>query len=305
MKKITVLMGGTSNERTVSLESGTNVAKALASLGKYEVTPLVLDADNLDTLPAGTDAVYIALHGGWGENGGVQRALNARHIPYTGPGVEASVLAMDKILTKKRLEERGVLTGAWYLASAGDNAPCRLPFPVVVKAPRDGSSVGIYKCADEAAYQEALQKAWKIDAEKYPTLPCAALVEAFISGREMTVGIIDGKPLPVIEIVAPNGWYGYEAKYESNETRYPFLADATLSAALQAEALKAWDALGCRGVTRVDFRVDDAGRGYVLELNTSPGFTAHSLVPKAGMAQGLTFAEVCDKILCAADYDRT
>lgn len=305
MKKITVLMGGTSNERTVSLESGGNVAKALASLGKYAVQPLVLDADNLDALPAGTDAVYIALHGGWGENGGVQHALNKRHIPYTGPGEAASILAMDKILTKQRLEERGVSTGAWYVVKAGDLTPCRLPFPVVVKAPRDGSSVGIYKCTDDASYKTALQEAWRIDREKFPNLPCAALVEAFIPGREMTVGIIDGKPLPVIEIVAPNGWYGYEAKYQSEETRYPFLTDAALAAALQCEALKAWTALGCRGVTRVDFRVDASGRGYVLELNTSPGFTAHSLVPKAGMALGLTFAEVCDKILGAADYDRT
>ena len=305
MKKVTVLMGGTSNERAVSLASGANVAKALASLGTYDVTPLVLEADNLDTLPAGTEVVYIALHGGWGEDGGVQQALNERGIPYTGPGVEASRLAMDKILTKKRLDQRGVCTGEWYITRKDSTRRCRLPFPVVVKAPRDGSSVGVYKCNNEEEYALAVRKAWAIDAEKYPEKQCVALVEEFIPGREMTVGIIDDAPLPVIEIVAPGGWYGYTAKYKSDDTRYPFVTDAKLSAALQKDALRAWNALGCRGVARVDFRVDANGYGYVLELNTSPGFTAHSLVPKAGMALGLSFAQVCDRILRAADFDRT
>ncbi|HBO99123.1 MAG TPA: D-alanine--D-alanine ligase [Verrucomicrobia bacterium] len=305
MKKVTVLMGGTSNERAVSLASGTNVAQALASLGAYDVTPLVLDEDNLDALPAGTDAVYIALHGGWGENGGVQQELDKRGIPYTGPGVEASRLAMDKILTKKRLDARGVSTSAWYTVRKDSLPPCRLPFPVVVKAPRDGSSVGVYKCADEAEYGRAVREAWRIDQAKYPDLSCEALVETYVPGREMTVGIIDGTPLPVVEIVAPGGWYGYDDKYKSDLTRYPFLTDAQLAASLQQEALRAWEALGCRGVARVDFRVDAQGRGYVLELNTSPGFTSHSLVPKAGMALGLTFAQVCDRILRAANFDRT
>ncbi len=305
MKKIAVLMGGTSNERAVSLVSGDNVAKALSSLGIYHVTPLILDEDNLDALPADTDAVYIALHGGWGENGGVQEALNARHIPYTGPGVEASRLAMDKILTKRCLDAKGVPTGDWYTIPEGAPLePSRFGYPVVVKAPRDGSSVGVYKCNNDEEFTRAVREAWRIDSEKYPTSPHAALVEKYIPGREMTVGIIAGEVLPVIEIVAPSGWYGYDAKYKSEETRYPFLEDKALAAALQAEALRAWEALGCRGVTRVDFRVDEAGRGYVLELNTSPGFTAHSLVPKAGIATGLTFAQVCDKILSVADYDK-
>ena len=129
------------------------------------------------------------------------------------------------------------------------------------------------------------------------------LVEEFIPGRELTVGVIDGEPLPVIEIVAKGGWYGYQEKYESNETRYPFLEDGDLSRRLQKTAVDAYNAVGCRGVTRVDFRVSPLGRCYVLELNTSPGFTSHSLVPKAGMKTGLTFAGVCERILGSARHD--
>ena len=129
------------------------------------------------------------------------------------------------------------------------------------------------------------------------------MVEEFIPGREFTVGVIDGEPLPVLEIVAPNGWYGYHEKYDSNETRYPFLEDGELAKKMQKIAVDAYKAIGCRGVTRVDFRVSPLGRCYVLELNTSPGFTSHSLVPKAGMKTGLTFAGVCDRILASAKHD--
>ena len=129
-------------------------------------------------------------------------------------------------------------------------------------------------------------------------------MEEFVPGREMTVGIIGGEALPVLEIVAKGGWYGYDEKYNSNETRYPFCEEEPLATRLKETALKAYEALGCRGVTRVDFRVSPLGRIYVLELNTSPGFTSHSLVPQAGMKTGLTFAQVCEKILLEADFDR-
>ena len=311
MKKIAVLMGGTSSERKVSLESGHNVAEALASLGKYEVVPIDLKEESLDALPDGIDAAYIALHGGWGENGGVQAALNARKIPYTGPGVLASQIAMDKVKTKMKLEMNNVPTAAWGLASP-DTAASPLPLPVVVKPPCDGSSIGISKVSRAEDWAKARDAAFEVvkgDAEK------VVLVEEFVPGREFTVGVIDGKPLPAIEIVAKGGWYGYEEKYLSNETRYEFLCDSKdsgqktldngeLEKKLQDFAVKAYEAVGCRGVTRVDFRVSPLGRCYVLELNTSPGFTAHSLVPKAGMRTGLTFAGVCDRILASADYDR-
>lgn len=298
MKKIAVLMGGTSNERKVSLESGKNVAEALASLGKYEVIPVILESDDLSALPEGVDAVYIALHGGWGENGGVQAELNRRKIPYTGPGAMSSRIAMDKIKTKMVLELKGVPTAPWSLASKGTpSSP--LPLPVVVKPPSDGSSVGISKVSSPEEWEGALEAALAAQGRKGEVL-----VEEFIPGREMTVGVINGEALPAIEIVAKNGWYGFDEKYVSSETRYPFLEDGPLLEKLQKMAVEAYNAIGCRSVTRIDFRVSPVGRIYVLELNTSPGFTSHSLVPMAGMKTGLDFAGVCEKILSTADYDR-
>ena len=285
-------MGGKSSEREVSLMSGENVAKALATLGTYDVVPVVLDEESLAAMPRGVDVAYIALHGGWGENGGVQAELNALKIPYTGPGVLASQIAMDKVKTKMVLEMKGVPTAGWSLANA-DTAASPLPLPVVVKPPCDGSSVGISKVSSEAEWRPALERA-----------ACdPVLVEEYVPGREFTVAVVDGEAWPVIEIVAKGGWYGYEEKYSSNETRYPFLEEGDLAEKLRKTAVDAYAAVGCRGVTRVDFRVSPLGRCYVLELNTSPGFTSHSLVPKAGMRTGLTFAGVCDRILRSAATD--
>ena len=286
-------MGGRSSEREVSLSSGKNVFEALKSLGKYEVVAVDLTDENLDAMPKDVDAAYIALHGGWGENGGVQAALNALNIPYTGPGVQASQIAMDKVKTKMVLEMKNVPTAKWGLANP-DTPKSPLPLPVVVKPPCDGSSVGISKVSSEGQWAGALKLA--------ATDP--VLVEEFVPGREFTVAVVDGEAWPVIEIVAKGGWYGYEEKYNSDETKYPFLEDAELAGKLQKFAVDAYAAIGCRGVTRVDFRVSPLGRCYVLELNTSPGFTSHSLVPKAGMKTGLSFAGVCDRILQSADYDR-
>ena len=289
-------MGGKSSEREVSLNSGKNIAEALASLGTYEVFPIDLTDENLDKLPEGIDAAYIALHGGWGENRGVQAALDARKIPYTGPGVKASQIAMDKLKTKLVLEMKNVPSAKWDLAHP-DTARSPLPLPVVVKPPCDGSSVGISKVSSEDDWPKALAAAFACQSADKPVL-----VEEFIPGREFTVAVVDGEAWPVIEIVAKGGWYGYEEKYTSEETKYPFLEDGELSQKLQKLAVEAYHAVGCRGVTRVDFRVSPLGRCYVLELNTSPGFTSHSLVPKAGMKTGLTFAQVCDRILQSAKY---
>lgn len=293
MKRIAVLMGGTSSEREVSLLSGKNVAEALSSLGKYEVIPVDITDNTLDAMPKDVDAAYIALHGGWGENGGVQAALNALKIPYTGPGVLASQIAMDKVKTKMVLEMKNVPTAKWGLANP-DTEKSPLPLPVVVKPPCDGSSVGISKVSSEEQWKPALKLAGSDPI----------LVEEFVPGREFTVAVVDGEAWPVIEIVAKGGWYGYEEKYNSNETKYPFLEDGKLAPKMQKIAVDAYKAVGCRGVTRVDFRVSPLGRCYVLELNTSPGFTSHSLVPKSGIRTGLTFAGVCDRILQSADYDR-
>ena len=293
MKRIAVLMGGTSSEREVSLMSGKNVAEALKSLGKYDVIPVDVKDDTLDAMPKDINAAYIALHGGWGENGGVQAALNALKIPYTGPGVLASQIAMDKVKTKMVLEMKNVPTAKWGLANP-DTEKSPLPLPVVVKPPCDGSSVGISKVSSEDQWKPALKLAGSDPI----------LVEEFVPGREFTVAVVDGEAWPVIEIVAKGGWYGYEEKYNSDETKYPFLEDDELAPKMQKIAVDAYKAVGCRGVTRVDFRVSPLGRCYVLELNTSPGFTSHSLVPKSGIRTGLSFAGVCDRILQSADYDR-
>ena len=295
-------MGGTSSERDVSLLSGANVAEALASLGMYEVIPVDLTCDSLDAMPKDVAAAYIALHGGWGENGGVQTALNALKIPYTGPGVLASQIAIDKVKTKMVLEMKNIPTAKWGLANP-DTATAPLPLPVVVKPPCDGSSVGISKVANPEEWKPALDAALAALSTKH-SAQSTILVEEFVPGREFTVAVVDGEAWPVIEIVAQGGWYGYEDKYNSDETKYPFLEDVELARKLQRIAIDAYQAVGCRGVTRVDFRVSPLGRCYVLELNTSPGFTSHSLVPKAGIKTGLTFAEVCNRILQSADYDR-
>ena len=300
-------MGGTSSEREVSLMSGKNVAEALESLGKYEVLPVDVRDDTLDAMPKDVDAAYIALHGGWGENGGVQAALNALKIPYTGPGVLASQIAMDKVKTKMVLEMKNVPTAKWGLANP-DTEKSPLPLPVVVKPPCDGSSVGISKVSSESDWINSRDLAFSATTSQPHNLatsqPPTILVEEFIPGREFTVAVVDGEAWPVIEIVAQGGWYGYEEKYNSDETKYPFLEDADLAPKMQKIAVDAYKAVGCRGVTRVDFRVSPLGRCYVLELNTSPGFTSHSLVPKSGIRTGLTFAGVCDRILQSADFDR-
>ena len=294
-KKICVLMGGTSNERDVSLVSGKNVVDALTSLNKYDVIPVVLDRDSVENVPD-CDVCFLALHGGWGESGGVQAALDKRKIPYTGPGAKASQIAMDKVKTKMVLEMNGVPTAKWTLASPGTEAS-PLPLPVVVKPPCDGSSVGISKVLTAAEWKPALDAALAAQGGKGEVM-----VEAFIEGREMTVAVIDGAPLPVIEICAKGGWYGYDEKYNSDETRYPFPDDPFLPL-VQQIAVDAYRACGCRGVTRVDFRIDAKNRPFVLELNTLPGMTGHSLVPKAAQQAGIPFPELCDRMIAAAKCD--
>src|SRR5574344_685498 len=302
-KRVAVLQGGTSSERKVSFLSGANVIEALKSLG-YDVVPVTLDADNVDNVPDDVDAAFLALHGGYGENGGVQAALDARGIPYTGPGAAASRITIDKIATKEVLKKAGVATAPWAILDH-ETAECPIPLPVVVKPPKDGSSVGISRVFKPEEWKDALALARKTDKDG------VALVEAFVPGREWTVGILAGKALPVIEIQAPNGWDGHQEKYLANATKYVFPedgADAALKKLLkkaQKTALAAYKATGCRGVTRVDFRVSPEGETYVLELNTVPGFTAHSLVPKAAARTGLDFAHLCEAILDTAACDRT
>jgi D-alanine-D-alanine ligase len=295
MKRVAVLMGGTSNEREVSLRSGAAVVAGLREAG-FDAVPVVLEAERVDALPEGAEAVFLALHGGYGENGGVQADLDRLGVPYTGPGAAASRIAMDKIATKRVLERAGVPTPAYEVLPRGSDRTA-LPLPVVVKPPRDGSSVGISKVAEPSQWAEALRAARAVDAQG------EVLVEAYVPGREWTVGVLGGEALPVVEIRAPNGWYGFQEKYTQGVTQYAFPdspEDAPLAAECQRLALLAFQAVGCRGVSRVDFRVSPEGRPYALEINTIPGFTATSLLPKAAARAGLSFSVLCARLLATA-----
>jgi len=298
MKKIVVLMGGTSNEREVSLKSGAAVEKALRESG-YDVEPVVLEHDSLESLPADTKLAFIALHGGYGENGGVQADLDKLGISYTGPGAAASRVAMDKVLTKQALQEADVPTAPFEILKEGDKLK-NLSFPVVVKPPREGSSFGLSKVSRPEDLAAAVQDACLADGSG------DALVEAYIPGREWTVGVLGGEALPLIEILAPDGWYGFEEKYTKDVTQFAIpegLEDQPLIAKAQCYAMLTCKALGCRGVSRVDFRVSPEGGLFVLEVNTIPGMTSTSLLPLAAAKAGITFNELCSKLVELAAYD--
>ena len=296
VKKVAVLMGGVSSEREVSLRSGRAVVKGLEAAG-YAVTPVVLEREAVEGLPAGIEAVFLALHGGYGENGGVQADLDRLGMPYTGAGSAASRLAMDKIATKRRLVERGVPTPEFAVLMPNEmESP--LSLPVVVKPPCDGSSMGISRVLEAAAWAPALALARQFATD--------VLVERFIPGREMTVGVLGDQVLPVVEIRAADGWYGFDAKYVSGTTVYSFpdpAAEAELLARCQALALATFRALNARGLGRIDFRVTEAGEPFVLELNSLPGLTATSLMPKAAAAAGMSFSDLCARIMELAACD--
>ena len=293
-KKVAVLMGGVSSERDVSLRSGAGIAQGLIDAG-CDVTGIVLDEESIaGKIPAGTEAVFIALHGGYGENGGVQADLNKLGIPYTGPGAKASAIAMDKIATKREFIKAGIPTPKYQLLEPGD-AATTLPFPLAVKPPCDGSSVGLTCPCYPEEWERALETARKIDSR--------VLVEEYIPGKEWTASIVAGEALPIIEIAPNCGVYDYASKYTKGATTYTPLDDTPQTLACKALAVKACEAIGARGLSRVDFRVTPDGRFYALEVNTVPGFTATSLVPKAAAKAGLSFSETCVKILNLARID--
>jgi D-alanine-D-alanine ligase len=289
-QRVAVLKGGMSAEREVSLESGAAIAKGLREAG-YDVEELDVTTPDFQ-LPADVTAVFIALHGTFGEDGGVQSRLETLGVRYVGAGVEASRVAFDKILTERCLNEAGVSVPQGEVLRIGDERT--LALPVVVKPPREGSSVGCHLVFDEADWNAAFEEALTHDDE--------VLVQQFIPGREFTVGVVTNEVLPVVEIVPEQGWYDYAAKYQSNETRYvvPAELSAEKTSEMQALALKTFEVLGCRGFGRVDFRMTPEGELFVLELNTIPGFTSHSLLPKAAAAAGIDFPALCDRIIRSA-----
>ena len=297
-QKVGVLMGGVSSEREISLTSGRAVVEGLREAG-YDVTPVVLDRESVAGRLDGLEAVFIALHGGYGENGGVQADLDALRMPYTGSGAQSSRTAMCKIATKKLLVQAGIPTAEYDVLPKGVNQT-RLPLPLVVKPPRDGSSVGISRVLTPAEWPAALEEARKHDASG------EVLVEAYLPGREWTVGIVGEEAFPVIEIQPPDGWYDFKAKYTKGASQYLAPEGAEFEATTRIcrnMALEAFRAVGCRGLGRVDFRVMPDGRPFVLEINTIPGFTPTSLLPKAAAKTGTSFPQLCDRILSLATFD--
>ncbi len=293
-KHVAVLMGGVSAEREISLRSGIAASAGLRACG-YEVTEVDLQ-DACVHLPDGVEAVFLALHGTFGEDGAIQAQLDALGVAYTGSGAAASRRAMDKAVSKAIWQECGVPTAPFCVVSAGD--PVVFDLPAVVKPVSQGSSIGVHlvQACDELG--PALADAFQYDAR--------VMVEAYIPGRELTVGILDGVALPVVEIVAPDGWYGFGAKYTTGQTRYEVpasLADVDV-AHLQALALAAFNGLGCAGFGRVDFRLPPEGGAMALEVNTIPGLTETSLLPKAAAAAGISFAALCGRIMATAGMGR-
>ena len=287
---ITVMLGGPSAEREVSLRTGTAVAQALRSLGH---TVNELDPRTPDwTLPAGTEVVFLALHGTYGEDGTVQRQLDLLGVPYTGCDAEASRIAFDKVLTKEKCLQAGVPTAKYVtVTSPAVPLPAGLTLPLVAKPSRQGSSVGLQFIERADDWGAALAESLKFDSE--------VLIEEKIVGRETTVAILAGQPLPVVEIRPKTGSYDYQRKYTAGATEYfcPADFDAATTKRIQEAALGAFVAVGGRDYSRVDVMVRADGSPVVLEVNTLPGMTETSLLPKAAAAAGMTYAELCQRMI--------
>lgn len=307
--KVGVLFGGRSAEREVSLMSGNGVLKALQSKG--------VDAHAFDTglkslaeLAAEKfDRVFIALHGRYGEDGTIQGVLEQLGIPYTGPGVMASALSMDKVMTKRVWLTYGLPTPRFKVLSVAEatheqlrTVPDELGLPLMLKAPHEGSTIGIVKVNGYSDMQEGFVLCAKYDSN--------VLAEEFIRGRELTVPVLgsgkDAQALPIVEIRAPQGNYDYEHKYFSDDTEYlcPAPLDAALTARVQELAVQAFNAIACEGWARVDFMLREGdNEPFLLEINSSPGMTGHSLVPMSAKAMGMSYEDLCVAILRSAGLD--
>jgi D-alanine-D-alanine ligase len=304
--RVAVLFGGTSAEREVSVMSGTGVLQALQAQGvdAFAFDPATRPLQELQSL--GVSRCFIALHGRRGEDGTVQGALELMDIPYTGSGVMASSIAMDKVMTKRIWRFEGLPTPDWRLVSSVtecEQALVALGAPMIVKPAREGSSIGLSKVADAAQCADAYAAAAQHDPE--------VLCEQFIEGEETTcpVLLVEGQAmaLPVIRIVAPHGKYDYQNKYFTDEVKYlcPSLLDAGEEAEIQRQVLRAFKTLGCRGWARADVMIRQSDRQpFLLEINTSPGMTGHSLVPMSARAAGLSYEQLCVQLLASASLDQ-
>ena len=309
--KVAVLMGGHSAEREVSLMSGTGVLQALRSRGidAHAFDPAERDLGDLRR--DGFSRCFIALHGRHGEDGTVQGALELLGIPYTGSGVMASAVAMDKVMTKRIWASEGLPTPRYVWLDAGQQdlehvrrVPDDLGLPLIVKPPREGSSIGVTKVADCSQMQDAVRLSARYDPD--------VLCEEFIDGEEVTCAVLgsgaSAQPLPVIRIVAPDGAYDYQHKYFTDDVQYqcPSGLPEAEEREIQRIVLASYRALGCRGWGRADLMIRASDRKpFLLEMNTSPGMTSHSLVPIAARVAGIGYDELCVRLLQAATLDHT
>jgi D-alanine-D-alanine ligase len=292
-KKIAVLMGGPGSERDVSIATGRGVAKALRSLG-LEVIEVDVRDENFQ-LPPDVDLAFIAIHGTFGEDGQIQKNLEGRGVPYTGDNVEASWTAFDKIESKKKFREHGVTSPEWEVIRAGERP--KIPIPIVVKAPRQGSTVGVVIVKRDTELDSAIKEASKYDRE--------LLIEKFVPGRELTIGILGEQALPILEIIPKGGFYDFTNKYPflnpqaggGAEHICPAKIDSAKTKEVQDLALKAYRALGLEVYARVDVLLPDNGKPTVLEANTIPGMTEASLLPEAAAAAGIGYADLCRRII--------
>jgi len=294
-KRIGVLMGGISSEREVSLRSGKAIYTALKEMG-YDAVAIDVGRDVVDAIRRERmEVAFIALHGGWGENGAIQGLLEIMGIPYTGSGVLASALAMDKIASRNIFEQQGLRVPHYRVLYKEDQGlktlEAGLRLPVVIKPSSEGSSIGVSIVYKGEELKEAIETAFRYDDR--------VIIEEFIDGKEIHVGILGDRALGAIEVRPKQGFYSYEAKYTEGLTDYiypPGLNDKEYNESLEA-GLKAHKALGCDGATRVDLRVDKEGTPYILEVNTLPGMTATSLLPKIAKGAGIGFNELIEDIL--------
>jgi len=297
--KVGVLMGGLSREREISLKTGAAILKALSDKG-YRVKAIDVGNDIAEVLiRERIECAFLALHGRFGEDGSIQGLLELMRIPYTGSGVLASALAMDKIVSKRVFVAEKIPTppSEVFSREAIEREPgikISLPLPVVVKPAREGSTIGVSIVREKEELVPALKKAAECDQD--------LLVEAFIKGKEITVGILEGVPLPIIEIAPRSGFYDYHSKYTRGETQYIIPARLPREKYLLAQeiSLKAFKALGCSGCVRVDLMTDEEGDSYVIDVNTMPGMTETSLVPQAAQHAGISFGDLAERILLGA-----
>lgn len=307
-KKIAVVMGGPSSEREVSLRTGGAILRALQEKG-YNAIGLELVPETFLTQikEEQIDVVFNAVHGKFGEDGILQGALELLHIPYTGSGVLASAMAMDKNISKRLFLSAGIPTPRSCFYNKQDDEQgligdilTSFAMPVVVKAAAQGSSIGVTIVEEAGALPSAVKKAFEYCDN--------ILVEEFIKGREVTVAVWGSESpeaLPVIEIVPHSGCYDYHSKYTSGATEYivPAELDASTTQEVMQVAVRAFSILGCCGIARADIMLDDKNKPYVLEINTIPGMTATSLVPKAAAAAGISFPELCERIVMMACHE--